>query len=155
MDQERLFYLTQEGFERIKKEYNTLKNLKSAKFKGTVPQIFESGDINSEYLVFREDSNLLEVKLAELENILKHAQLIKSPEKNKDIISFGAEVLVEINNRYKEKFKIVGTSEANPVLGKISNESPVGKALWGRKLGDEIVVYFPIRTFYKIKKINY
>jgi transcription elongation factor GreA len=63
-------------------------------------------------------------------------------------------VVVEVNGE-EDEFQIVGTLEANPLLGKISNESPVGSALMGKKVGDEIIISSPVKTVYKIKKIKY
>ncbi|PIX88480.1 MAG: transcription elongation factor GreA [Candidatus Nealsonbacteria bacterium CG_4_10_14_3_um_filter_36_16] len=153
--EEKKFYLTKEGLERIKKEYQDLKNLKFSKTKGGVPKLWESEDLNPEYLSFQEDLSFLEARLAELENIVKNAELIKSPPKEKqNIINLGATVLVEVDGQ-NDEFTIVGTLEANPALGKISNESPVGRLLLDHRVGDEVTVSSPIQTIYKIKKIRY
>ncbi len=153
---EEKFYLSIQGLKKIKKEYEVLKEIKLAKTRRVVaPEILHSEDLNPEYLSFQENLNLLEKKITELENILKNAELIKAPPAPKrNIICLGAEVSVEIDGD-KDKFKIVGTLEANPVLGKISNESPVGKALLGHRVGDEVVISSPIKVIYRIKKIKY
>jgi len=153
--EEKKFYLTKEGLEKIKKECRDLKNLKLSKTKGEVPKIWHSEDLNPEYLSFQEDLSFLETRLAELEYILKNAQLIKPPLKEKQkVINLGARVLVEVDGQ-NDEFTIVGTLEANPAIGKISNESPVGRALLGHKVGDAVVISSPIQTVYKIKKIKY
>lgn len=155
MVQRKKFYLTKKGLEKIEKEYKALKNLRLTKTKGDVPKIWESEDLNSEYLSFREDLSLLETKIAELENILKNVQLIKTPSKGKqNTIELGATVKVEVEDETDE-FTIIGTLEANPSLGKVSNESPVGSTLLGHKVGDEVIVSSPIKTVYKIIKIKY
>lgn len=155
MVQGKKFYLTSKGLEAIKKEYSILKGFRLAKTKGEVPKIWESEDLNPEYLSFQEDLNFLETRIAELENILKNVELIKTPSKKKrDIIGLGATVEVKVDGS-SDEFTIVGTLEANPSLGKISNESPVGNALLGRKVGDEVVVSSPIKTTYIIRKIKY
>ena len=155
MNREKKFYLTKEGLEKRKREYQDLQKIKSLKASGNVPNIFHSEEINPEYISYQEDLLLLENRLAELEDILKNFQLIKSPSKEKqNIISLGARVLVEVDGQ-EDEFEIVGTLEANPPLGKISNESPVGRALLGHRVGDEVVVSSPIKTIYKIKKIKY
>lgn len=152
---EKKFYLTKEGLEKIKKEYAGLKNLKLSKTKGEIPKIWHSEDLNPEYLSFQEDLSFLETRLVELENIFKNAELIKSPSKEKrDIVNLGATILVEVDGQ-NDEFTIIGSLEANPSLGKISNESPVGGALLGHQAGDEVVVSSPIKTIYKIKKIRY
>ena len=152
---EKKFYLTKEGLEKIKKEYQGLKNLKLSKTKGEIPKIWHSEDLNPEYLSFQEDLSFLETRLIELENILKNAELIQLPSKEKqNIINLGAQVIVEVDGQ-RDEFTLVGSLEANPSLGKISNESPVGQALLGHRIGDEVVVSSPIQTVYKIKKIKY
>lgn len=155
MPTEQKFYLTKKGLDRIKKEYKALQELKFAKIEGESPKILHSEDLNPEYLAFREDLSFLELRLLELENILKNVSLIQPPLKEKqNAIDLGATVLVEVDGQ-QDEFTIVGTLEANPAIGKISNESPVGKALLGRKVSDEVRVSSPIQTIYKIKKIKY
>lgn len=155
MPEEKKFYLTKEGLEGIKKECKDLKALKLAKTKGESPKVLHSEDLNPEYLAFREDLNFLEVRIFELENILKNTELIKPPKKEKqNTINLGATILVEIGGQ-NDEFILVGSLEANPSMGKISNESPVGKALLGHKTGDEVLISSPIKTIYKIKKIKY
>jgi len=155
MAEEKKFYLTKEGLEKIKKEYQDLRNLKLSKTKGEVPKIWHSEDLNPEYLSFQEDLSFLETRLAELEYVLKNAELIRPPLKEKQkVINLGARVLIEVDGQ-NDEFTIVGTLEANPAIGKISNESPVGRALLGHKVGDAVVVSSPIQTVYKIKKIKY
>jgi len=157
MEGERKFYLTKGGLEKIKKEYEIIKNIRLAKNNGEAPKIWESEDVNPEYIAFQEDLNFIEKRLAELENILKNVILIqtaKGKDKNK-IVEVGARVQVEIDNNEEDELTIVGTLEASPSLGKISNESPVGKALLGHREGDKVVVSSPIKTIYKIKRIEY
>ena len=152
---EKKFYLTKEGLEKIKKEYQGLKNLKLSKTKGEIPKIWHSEDLNPEYLSFQEDLSFLETRLIELENILKNAELIQLPSKEKqNTINLGAQVIVEVDGQ-NDEFTIVGSLEANPSLGRISNESPVGQALLGHRIGDAVMVSSPIQTVYKIKKIKY
>lgn len=156
MSEEKKFYLTKEGLERLKKEYKTLKELKLAKTNGEFPKILHSEDLNPEYLAFQEDLSFLEIRLAELENVSKNAIVIKSPssKEQQKTINLGATVLVEVDGQ-NDEFTILGSLEADPSLGKISNESPVGKALIGHRVGDKVVVSSPIQTVYKIKKIQY
>lgn len=156
MAEEAKFYLTKKGLEKIKKEFETLKRLKLSKIKGESPQILHSEDINPEYIAFREDMSFLEAKTAELENVLKNVELIKSPPKQKqNIVNLGATVTLEEKDGQINEFMVVGTLEANPSEGKISAQSPVGKSLLGHKIGDEIVITSPIKVVYKIKKIKY
>jgi len=149
------FYLTKEGLVQIKREYEDLKKLRVAKVKNDVPNLLESEDLNPDYIAFQEDLNFLESRLEELEMIIEKACIIKKPPKaQKNKIDLGATVDVSIDG-HKAEFVIVGTLEANPVLGRISNESPVGKALIGRKVGEEVTINSPKKTTYKIQKILY
>jgi transcription elongation factor GreA len=152
---EKKYYLTKEGFERLKKEYETLKKIRLNKIKGESPKILHSEDLDPEYLSFWDDLNSLDNRLLELEHIFKNVELLKIPPKEKqNVVNLGARVLVEVDGQ-EDEFTIVGTLESNPAIGRISNESPVGKALLGHKVGDEVVISSPIRTVYKIKKITY
>ncbi|MDD2913150.1 MAG: GreA/GreB family elongation factor [Candidatus Pacebacteria bacterium] len=152
---EKKFYLTKKGLEKAKKEHEGLLDIKRRKIKGEAPELLHSEDLNPEYLSYLEDMELLDGRIAELELILKNAQIILPPKKeDKEKIMPGAKVLLEIDG-LEDEFEIVGSFEANPSLGKISNESPVGKALLGRQAGEEFVISSPIKTAYKIKKIKY
>jgi len=144
MAEEKKFYLTEEGLERIRKEYENLKELKLAKTRGEPPEILY------------EDANFLGSKIIEFENIIKNAELIKPPEKEKqNSIDLGATVLVEIDGEIDE-FRLVGTLEADPSNRKISNESPIGQALLGKRVGETVVIKTPIVNHAcKITKIKY
>jgi transcription elongation factor GreA len=153
---EKKFYLTKEGLEKLKKEYETLKALRLAKLRGETPKILHSEDVSAEYLAFKEDMNFLENRILELEHILKNFILIKKPPKEKqNVVNLGATVTLEDSDGAINEFMIVGTLEANPSEGRISIESPVGKALLGKKVGDEVLITSPISVRYKIKKIRY
>ncbi len=155
MPDEKKFYLTKEGLKKVKKEYEFLKELRVSKTKGDVPGIWQSEDLNPEYLSFQEDLDFIEKRESELEAVIKNVVLIKAPkgDKKKEV-DLGAKIALEVNGE-KDEFIIVGTVEANPSLGRISNESPVGKALLGHKAGDLVIISSPIKTTYKIKKIFY
>jgi transcription elongation factor GreA len=149
------FYLTKEGLGALKKEYEELQKIARSKIGEKVPETFHSEESNPEYIVYREDNELLQARLSDLEYILKNTELIKAPPRGKQkTIDLGATVLVETNGR-TEELTIVGTLEANPSLGKISNESPVGRALLGHRAGEEITIFSPLKTIYKIKKLKY
>ena len=154
--EEKKFYLTKQKLKELEQEHESLVAFEKSKTIGEeAPKVLESEDLNPEFLSFQEDMSFLRSRIMELENILGSYELIKSPSKqNKNIIGLGAKVLVSIDGE-KDEFVITGTLEANTSLGKISNESPVGKALMGRKVGEEVIVSSPIKTTYKIKKIKY
>jgi transcription elongation factor GreA len=149
------FYLTKEGLERIKKEYENLKTLRLEKIKEKRPEILHSQDLNPEYFTFQEDLDRLDLRIAELGNVLDNVEIIKAPAKTeRGIVHLGATVTLEEDGKINE-FMIVGSLEANPSEGKISSESPVGKALLGKKKGEEVLITSPIKVVYKIKKIKY
>lgn len=153
---EKVFFVTKLKLQELQKEYDELLNLERVKTTGEeAPKIFESEDLNPEFLSFQEDIGFLRSRIDEIKNILDHHEVIKNPGRDKaHFVDLGAKVKVDIGGQ-KDEFTIVGTLEANPVLGKISNESPVGKALLGHKIGDEIVISSPVKTTYKIKGIKY
>ncbi|MBZ9569877.1 GreA/GreB family elongation factor [Patescibacteria group bacterium] len=156
MSKEKKFYLTERGLKTIKKEYEDLKKLRLSKIREESPRLLHSEDLNPEYLSFREDLDFLEARITELENVLKNVELIKTPPKEKqNIVTFGATVTLEEVDGQINEFTVVGTLEANPNEGKISYESPVGKALLGKKRGEEVMITSPIKVIYKIKKIKY
>jgi len=152
----KIFYVSKERLKELEKEYNELLEIERKKTTGEeAPKIFESEDLNPEFISFREDVEFLRSRIDELKNILEHYELIKNPPKEKqNIVGVGAKVKIDIGGK-RDEFMIVGTLEADPALGKISNESPVGKALLGHKVGEEVSVSSPVNTTYKIKGIKY
>lgn len=155
MDQ-KIFYLTKQKLNELKREYEDLLKFERTKTVGEqAPKILESEDVNPEFLSFQEDIGFLRSRIDELKNIIENHELIKTPGKDsRNTVGLGATVRVAINGK-KDEFVIVGTLEANPALGKISNESPVGRALFGHKIGDEILISSPVKTVYKIKNVKY
>ena len=153
---EKTFFITKSKLQEFEKEYKELLVLERLKTSGEeAPKIFESEDLNPEFLSFQEDMGFLRSRIDEIKNILDNHELIKNPPKEKaHFIDLGAKVRVDVAGQ-KDEFTIVGTLEANPILGKISNESPVGKALLGHKVGDEIIIGSPTKTVYKVKNIKY
>jgi len=155
MSQEQEFYLTKEGLAKVKKEFESLKEAREAKTHGDMPRVAQSEDVDLEYLSFKEDMELLDRRLIELDTILKNYKIIKPPKKDLDVISLGADVLLRDGSGNKVNFKIVGTMEADPFEGKISNESPVGKALLGRKAGESVSINNPSGPAYRVLKVQY
>lgn len=133
------YYLTKDGLKEIKREYKGLLKMRKLKSKGDVPSVFHSEELSAEFVAFREDLDLLESRIAELEHILKNVELIKPPPPaERDKVHLGATLKVELDDEIDE-FTIVGTLEADPSQKKISNESPIGKALIGHEVGDTVV----------------
>ena len=153
---EKVFYITKGKLQELKKEYEDLSDFERKKaLEQEAPRILESEDLNPEFVSFQEDVGFLRSRIDELKNVIEHHELIKNPAKDRQsIIGLGAKVKIGVDGQ-KDEFVIVGTLEANPALGKISNESPVGKALLGHKVGDVVVVSSPVKITYKIKNIKY
>ena len=152
----KIFYITKAKLLELKKEHEALLDIERKKALGQeAPKILESEDLNPEFVSFQEDVGFLRSRIDELKNILEHHELIRIPAKDKQgVVGLGAKVKIDVDGQ-KDEFLIVGTLEANPALGKISNESPVGRALLGKKIGEEVVVFSPAKTTYKIKGIKY
>ena len=152
----KLFYITKEKLKELKKEYDDLLTSERDQTVGVeAPKIFESEDMNPEFVSYRESMETLRGRIDELKGIIENHELIKSPGKEqKRVVGIGATVKIDVNGK-KDEFTIVGTLEANPDLGRISNESPVGRALLGHKIGDEVVIEAPTKKTYKIKNIRY
>jgi len=156
MVNEKIFYLTEEGLVKFKAEYQHLKKIKFLKTKGEFPKAWHSEDLNPEYLSFQEDLNLIETRLTEVTAILKNAELIRTPPKEKrNTVNLGATVLVELNGHIEE-FTLLGSLEADATNNKISNESPVGQALMGKRTGETIKIVTPVVNHScKILRIKY
>jgi len=149
------YYLTKQKLKEIKKELEALKKERIKKSQLGAPPVLHSEELNVEFVSFQEDLDNLDSKIQELEDILENFELIKKPPRNKrDTIFVGATVTVKTNNK-TEEFTILGTPEADPTVGIISNESPLGRALLGHKVGERVRIYFPVKRTYEIKKIEY
>ncbi len=150
------FFLTKEGYEKLKKELDDLTSNGRKSVAQRIKQTREYGDLseNSEYADAKDQQAFIEGRIAELENILKNASLIDDNKKCGDTVCVGSRVHVELESG-KEIFRIVGSAEANPEKGFISNESPIGQALLGRKKGEEVEVSVPAGIVkYKIVHIE-
>jgi transcription elongation factor GreA len=144
-------YLTPEGLADVKNELKFLKEEKRIAIAERLKQARELGEIeeNSEYDSALAEQELVETKIFELEAVVRDAKLIKQEDKDTSIVTIGSTVSVEMDGSLDE-FTIVGRVEANPSQKKISNESPVGIALLGAKVGEEVEVTTPI-VKYKCK----
>ena len=149
------FILTRQGLVSLKSEYDELTKVKRAQIIKRIQIAREFGDLseNSEYDAAKEEQSLLETRIVQLEDVLKRAQIIERVQKA-DFVVIGSTIVVEIDGE-KDDFTIVGTMEADPSKKKISNESPVGTAMLGAKLGEVVEVVTPIiRAKYKILEIK-
>lgn len=148
-------YLTKEGLKRLRREYKRLENAKKQKIEDGSPRLLESEELNPEFASFRDEMEMFEERLSNLEYALNNYEIIAAPPKQqRGRVGIGAKVRVEKEGQ-EDEFLIVSTFEANPGAGKISDESPVGRALLGRKVGDVVCINSPIKIRYKIKSISY
>ena len=148
------FYLTKEGLEKIKKEYEDLRSLQRNEILESAPSMLEGDALNPDYSFYKENLDELEKRIEELDNILKNYKIIKKPGKSEqDKVSLGAKVILKNGSTTHEEYKIVGTLEADPFKGLISNESPLGMSFIGKKVGES--VSFNGNNHYKILKIQY
>lgn len=148
------FLLTKEGVKELEAELASLV-AERAPLAEQIKAARELGDLseNAEYQSAREDHDKLEGRISEIEHILRNVELITKP-KNDNKVQIGSTVKLTSNGKAKQ-FQVVGTVEADPLNGKISDESPIGKALLGKKLGESVEITTPAETAtYKIAEIN-
>jgi transcription elongation factor GreA len=149
------YYLTKEKLEELKKELEHLKSEGRKEIARQLKTAKEYGDLseNAEYSQAKDEQAALEIRIAELEDMIRNAIIIE-PGAKKDRVDVGSKVLLKKDNKNYE-YLIVGETEADPSSGKISNNSPLGKVLLGKKVGDEVIVEAPRgKIKYKILKIS-
>lgn len=135
--------LTYEGLRKLEEELENLKVVKRKEVAQKIKEAREQGDLseNAEYDAAKDEQRDIEARIEELENILKNAEVVVEDEVDFDKINVGCTVKVfDVEFDEEMEFKIVGSTEANSLKGKISNESPVGHALIGKKVGDVVEV---------------
>src|ERR671935_166554 len=138
--------LTPEGYEKLKAEIEHLSTVKRREVADRIRIAREFGDIseNAEYDDAKNEQALLEHRIATLEERLRNARVIDKKDVAKDVVSIGSKVrLRDLDAKQTFEYRIVGSAEANPAENKLSNESPVGKAIIGRKKGDTVEVAAP------------
>ncbi len=139
-------FLTVEGREKLEKELDELKAVKRREVAERIKQALAFGDIseNAEYDQAKNEQAQLEERIVKLETILRNAKIIDDEDISTDMVGIGSKVIVK-DLEYDEEmeYTIVGSAEADPYEGKISNESPVGKALLGGKSGETVEVHVP------------
>lgn len=141
MDKKNL--LTYEGLQKLESELHNLKVVKRKEVAQKIKEAREQGDLseNAEYDAAKDEQRDIEARIDEIEKILKNAEVVVEEEVDLGKISVGCRVKI-LDMEYDEEldYKIVGSTEANSLKGKISNESPVGKALLGAKVGEVVTV---------------
>ena len=138
--------LTYAGLKKLEDELHDLKVVKRKEVAGKIKEAREQGDLseNAEYDAAKDQQRDIEARIEEIEKILKNAEVVVEDEVDLDKINIGCQVkILDIEMNQELDYKIVGSTEANSLKGKISNESPVGRALIGAKTGDIVRVETP------------
>lgn len=145
--------LTAAGLDKLKKEFDYLTKVKRREVTERIAKAREYGDIseNSEYDAARDEQSFTEGRILELQEILKKAEVVTHVDKG--FVTLSSRVVVEANGE-EDEFEIVSSVESNPFEGKISDESPVGKALIGAKVGDTVTVSSSVKATYRILRIK-
>jgi transcription elongation factor GreA len=136
--------LTREGFEKLKAEVEELQTNRRHEVAERIKEAREFGDIseNSEYDDAKNEQAMLEARIAQLEERLRDAVVIEADDLSVDVVSLGATVTID-GPVGKQTYQIVGSPESNPDEGRLSNESPIGKAILGHKKGENVDVVTP------------
>lgn len=138
--------MTQEGLERLEAELEELKLVKRPEVVERIKTAREYGDLseNSEYESAKDEQAFIEGRISTLESMIRSAEIVNSSSVAKNVVVLGKRVSILTEGEDEEEtYQIVGTAEADPFSGKISNESPIARALIGRKKGDLVKVELP------------
>jgi len=146
MTEEKSYYMTEEGKEKLENELHFLKTEKRKEVVERIKIARDFGDLseNSEYDSAKEEQAFVETRIATLEKMIRNAVIIENDENNVDVVSLGKKVtFIELPDGEEETYTIVGSAEADPFEGKISNDSPMAKSLLGHEKGTEVMVPTP------------
>ena len=143
--QDKKIYVSEEGLEKFKKELDGLVNFRRKEITERIEEAIKMGDLseNAEYDAAKNEQAFVEGRIAELQDLIRRAEIINQGRgRDNDHITVGSLIKVK-NNGDTLEYTIVGVAEADPVNGKISNESPLGKVFLGKRIGDKIDVTVP------------
>jgi transcription elongation factor GreA len=149
-------FLTKEGFQKLQEELDHLRKVKRQEVADRLHEAMEGGELieNAEYEAAKNEQAFVEGRIQELEMLLATARVIEDDKKKKaDSIQVGSTVTIKEAGLDEETYTIVGAAEANPREGKISNESPMGKAILNHRAGDEVQVETPDGA-YKVRIVK-
>jgi transcription elongation factor GreA len=137
-------YVTNKGMADLEKELTYLRTVKRPETVEQMQDAKGNGDWmdQTEYMLFEQELAFIDGRIQELQFMLNHAQLIE-PGNEDNIVNIGETVVIQTVGDEMERYTIVGVAETNPAAGLISNESPLGHALLGHKVGDEVIVHAP------------
>lgn len=151
-------YLTEEGLEKVKEELEYLRTQKRQEVAQRLKEAIAQGDLseNSEYDAAKEEQAFVESRIITLENMIRNAKIIDAASQDKNVVNVGNKVTIEEQpDGDRETYTIVGSAESDPASFKISNESPIGKELIGKKVGEIVNVSTPSGTIqFKIIEIE-
>lgn len=151
--------ITKKGYETLKAELDRLRKVERPKVIEAIAEARSHGDLseNAEYEAAKERQGFIESRISELERKLADARIIETANRTSETVVFGATVsLLEMNSQEKKQYTLVGQDEADLKNGKISVQSPVGKALIGRRVGDQVEVKTPAKVVeYEITDIRF
>ncbi|MFA6321866.1 MAG: transcription elongation factor GreA [Candidatus Buchananbacteria bacterium] len=136
-------YLTKQGLQKLEEELEYLKKIKMPEVIERIARAKELGDLseNAEYQDAKDEQGFIAGRMAELENLINKSELIEEGG-SKNMVNVGSTIKILCNKKETE-YTIVGSNEANPSMGLISNESPLGRAFLGRKIGEKVKVVVP------------
>jgi transcription elongation factor GreA len=142
-------FLTKEGYQKLADELEYLRTTKRKEVAERLHEAMEGGELieNAEYEAAKNEQAFVEGRIQELEMILASARIIEEQQNDPTTVQVGDTIVVKEGNGDPEEYTIVGAAEANPRDGKISNESPLGRALINHRVGDEVAVEAPGGTF--------
>lgn len=151
--------ITKKGYEALKAELERLRKVERPKVIEAIAEARSHGDLseNAEYEAAKERQGFIESRMKELERKLADARIIETAHLNSETVVFGATVvLVDLQSQEQKEYTLVGQDEADLKNGKISVQSPVGRALIGHRIGDQVEVVTPARTVeYEIREIRF
>jgi transcription elongation factor GreA len=151
-------FLTREGYQKLQEELDFLRTDKREEIATRLHEAIEGGELldNAELEAAKNEQAFVEGRIKELEILLATARVVDEKTTRVETIQIGAKVVIQMEGRKdKEEYTIVGAAEADPIKGKISNESPLGKALINKKEGDKVQVDAPVGAFaVKVLKVN-
>ena len=144
---EKTFPMTKEGLEKLEQELDNLKLVKRPEVIERIKIARSYGDLseNSEYEAAKDEQAFIEGRILTVETMIRYAEIVDNANIDKNEVALGkAVVFQEVGDDEEEEYEIVGTAEADPFSGKISNESPIAQALIGRKVGDVVKIPLPM-----------
>lgn len=156
MSEEKSFYMTEDGKEKLEEELHNLKIVKRKEVVERIKIARDFGDLseNSEYDSAKEEQSFVETRIAQVEKMIRYAEIIESDKESGGIVDLGKSVTFkELPDGDEETYKIVGSAEADPFEGRISNDSPMAKSLIGKEKDAEVMVATPGGEF-KVKIIK-